>query len=171
MPVKPENEAKKRGRAAKPKGAPESGPPSGRDGPSDALVSFEATLWLMADKLRSNMDAAEYKHAVLGLIHGARRSPPLRRNLRRSRRARRGGHCMTRPRIRKAPAQAHEATISILETVQVEGGSSGPNGITRRNGAGPRGNDSMLSNRQEPPSRPSTPTVKPSLIVRQEAAR
>jgi type I restriction enzyme M protein len=29
---------------------------------------FEAKLWLAADKLRSNMDAAEYKHVVLGLI-------------------------------------------------------------------------------------------------------
>jgi len=26
------------------------------------------TLWATADKLRSNMDAAEYKHIVLGLI-------------------------------------------------------------------------------------------------------
>ena len=30
--------------------------------------SFEATLWQAADKLRKNMDAAEYKHVVLGLI-------------------------------------------------------------------------------------------------------
>jgi len=29
---------------------------------------LEATLWKAADKLRSNMDAAEYKHVVLGLI-------------------------------------------------------------------------------------------------------
>jgi len=29
---------------------------------------FEATLWQAADKLRNNMDAAEYKHVVLGLI-------------------------------------------------------------------------------------------------------
>lgn len=29
---------------------------------------LERTLWLAADKLRSNMDAAEYKHVVLGLI-------------------------------------------------------------------------------------------------------
>ena len=29
---------------------------------------FEATLWQAADKLRKNMDAAEYKHIVLGLI-------------------------------------------------------------------------------------------------------
>jgi len=29
---------------------------------------LEKTLWAMADKLRSNMDAAEYKHIVLGLI-------------------------------------------------------------------------------------------------------
>ena len=31
-------------------------------------LGFEAQLWQMADKLRSNMDAAEYKHVVLGLI-------------------------------------------------------------------------------------------------------
>ena len=30
--------------------------------------SIEATLWQFADKLRKNMDAAEYKHVVLGLI-------------------------------------------------------------------------------------------------------
>ena len=29
---------------------------------------FEATLWQSADKLRKNMDAAEYKHVLLGLI-------------------------------------------------------------------------------------------------------
>src|SRR5665213_3316904 len=39
-----------------------------RDSTSDALVGFEAKLWQMADKLRNNMDAAEYKHVVLGLI-------------------------------------------------------------------------------------------------------
>jgi type I restriction enzyme M protein len=37
-------------------------------GASDAVVGFEEKLWLMADKLRNNMDAAEYKHVVLGLI-------------------------------------------------------------------------------------------------------
>ena len=31
-------------------------------------LGFEATLWLAADKLRGNLDAAEYKHVVLGLI-------------------------------------------------------------------------------------------------------
>jgi type I restriction enzyme M protein len=30
--------------------------------------SFESSLWQTADKLRKNMDAAEYKHVVLGLI-------------------------------------------------------------------------------------------------------
>jgi type I restriction enzyme M protein len=35
---------------------------------SSAPLGFEAKLWLAADKLRSNMDAAEYKHVVLGLI-------------------------------------------------------------------------------------------------------
>jgi hypothetical protein len=29
---------------------------------------LEKTLWATADKLRNNMDAAEYKHIVLGLI-------------------------------------------------------------------------------------------------------
>ena len=33
-----------------------------------ANLGFEATLWAAADKLRNNMDAAEYKHIVLGLI-------------------------------------------------------------------------------------------------------
>lgn len=31
-------------------------------------VGFEQQLWQAADKLRNNMDAAEYKHVVLGLI-------------------------------------------------------------------------------------------------------
>lgn len=31
-------------------------------------IDFENKLWKAADKLRSNMDAAEYKHVVLGLI-------------------------------------------------------------------------------------------------------
>ncbi|MBT8506977.1 N-6 DNA methylase [Methanomicrobiaceae archaeon CYW5] len=35
---------------------------------SGAIIGFEAKLWEAADKLRSNMDAAEYKHVVLGLI-------------------------------------------------------------------------------------------------------
>ena len=33
-----------------------------------ANLGFEATLWAAADKLRNNMDAAVYKHVVLGLI-------------------------------------------------------------------------------------------------------
>lgn len=37
-------------------------------GKSTTNVGFEEKLWLAADKLRSNMDAAEYKHVVLGLI-------------------------------------------------------------------------------------------------------
>jgi type I restriction enzyme M protein len=35
---------------------------------STASLGFEAKLWLTADKLHNNMDAAEYKHVVLGLI-------------------------------------------------------------------------------------------------------
>lgn len=44
----------------KPKAAKASG--NGTD------LGFEATLWQAADKLRNNLDAAEYKHVVLGLI-------------------------------------------------------------------------------------------------------
>lgn len=38
--------------------------------PTDRAVDreFEAKLWAAADALRNNMDAAEYKHVVLGLI-------------------------------------------------------------------------------------------------------
>jgi type I restriction enzyme M protein len=35
---------------------------------SAATIGFENELWSAADALRSNMDAAEYKHVVLGLI-------------------------------------------------------------------------------------------------------
>jgi type I restriction enzyme M protein len=43
-------------------------PKSGNTANSAATIGLEATLWQVADKLRSNMDAAEYKHVVLGLI-------------------------------------------------------------------------------------------------------
>src|SRR5947209_12270580 len=33
-----------------------------------ASLGFEAKLWQAADALRNNMDAAKYKHVVLGLI-------------------------------------------------------------------------------------------------------
>jgi len=33
-----------------------------------ATIGYEAELWQMADALRGSMDAAEYKHVVLGLI-------------------------------------------------------------------------------------------------------
>src|SRR5213594_3936213 len=35
---------------------------------SGATVGYEAERWRMADALRGSMDAAEYKHVVLGLI-------------------------------------------------------------------------------------------------------
>jgi type I restriction enzyme M protein len=57
---------KKRGRPPKNVGAALAAPRT-KNG-SDAVVGFEEKLWQMADKLRNNMDAAEYKHVVLGLI-------------------------------------------------------------------------------------------------------
>jgi type I restriction enzyme M protein len=45
-------------------------PPRGKKANSNstANLGFEAKLWAAADALRNNMDAAEYKHVVLGLI-------------------------------------------------------------------------------------------------------
>ena len=37
-------------------------------GTNSAFDGLEAQLWAAADALRNNMDAAEYKHVVLGLI-------------------------------------------------------------------------------------------------------
>ena len=36
--------------------------------PGDTVTGYESQLWSMADALRGSMDAAEYKHVVLGLI-------------------------------------------------------------------------------------------------------
>ena len=41
---------------------------AGKKADQAANLGFEAKLWLAADKLRNNMDAAEYKHVVLGLM-------------------------------------------------------------------------------------------------------
>ena len=43
--------------------------PKGLNGPNGgANLGFEATLWRSADELRGQVDAAEYKHVVLGLV-------------------------------------------------------------------------------------------------------
>ncbi|MBA1245825.1 class I SAM-dependent DNA methyltransferase [Pseudomonas japonica] len=54
--AKPEVPEKKRGRKAT------------TSVTTSTLQDLEKTLWATADKLRANMDAAEYKHIVLGLI-------------------------------------------------------------------------------------------------------
>lgn len=62
---------KRRGRPKKSAAASDAPPPASakqKASSSDAVVGFEEKLWLMADKLRNNMDAAEYKHVVLGLV-------------------------------------------------------------------------------------------------------
>jgi type I restriction enzyme M protein len=41
---------------------------SSKPADTTANLGFEQKLWLTADKLRNNMDAAEYKHVVLGII-------------------------------------------------------------------------------------------------------
>ncbi|MCB9585427.1 MAG: SAM-dependent DNA methyltransferase [Polyangiaceae bacterium] len=58
-----ETALKKRGRPKKDAAAK-----GGRGTTSAANLGFEQTLWQAADKLRNNLDAAEYKHVVLGLI-------------------------------------------------------------------------------------------------------
>ncbi len=42
--------------------------PTAKKNDTGANLGFEAQLWAAADALRNNMDAAEYKHVVLGLI-------------------------------------------------------------------------------------------------------
>src|SRR5437763_14759056 len=49
MPIKPREKSKPNGNGSR-------------------HLGFEQTLWATADKLRGNLDAAEYKHVVLGLI-------------------------------------------------------------------------------------------------------
>ena len=44
------------------------GSKNGAGATAKPTLGFEATLWAAADKLRGNMDAAEYKHVALGLI-------------------------------------------------------------------------------------------------------
>ncbi len=53
-----------RGSTSKRTNGAKTGKKNGNGGP----LGFEATLWAAADALRNNMDAAEYKHVVLGLI-------------------------------------------------------------------------------------------------------
>ena len=43
-------------------------PPSERRGGNGATLGFEEKLWAAADTLRGHIDAAEYKHIVLGLV-------------------------------------------------------------------------------------------------------
>ena len=42
--------------------------PNAKPGIHGATTGYEAQLWQMADALRGSMDAAEYKHVVLGLL-------------------------------------------------------------------------------------------------------
>jgi type I restriction enzyme M protein len=51
-----------------PKGTRKKSAHSAKRGANGANLGFEEKLWLAADKLRGHMDAAEYKHVVLGLI-------------------------------------------------------------------------------------------------------
>ena len=53
---------------ARPSAVPKAPRKGNAAGSGTANLGFEAKLWLTADKLRNNMDAAEYKHVVLGLI-------------------------------------------------------------------------------------------------------
>ncbi len=43
--------------------------PARSSGSGAATVGCEAQLWQMADALRGSMDAAEYKHVVLGRVY------------------------------------------------------------------------------------------------------
>ena len=47
---------------------PAAGPKTAKSQKAASASSFEQDLWLAADQMRAHMDAAEYKHVVLGLI-------------------------------------------------------------------------------------------------------
>lgn len=53
-------------------------PDESRQRPYFMIEDIKKTLWATADKLRANMDAAEYKHIVLGLIFVKYISTPSR---------------------------------------------------------------------------------------------
>ncbi|HYH44063.1 MAG TPA: class I SAM-dependent DNA methyltransferase, partial [Thermoanaerobaculia bacterium] len=54
--------------ASEPKSPTRTAKSPARNNDTTANLGFEAKLWQTADALRNNMDAAEYKHVVLGLI-------------------------------------------------------------------------------------------------------
>ncbi len=56
---------------------------AGRQADSGAATGYEAELWAMADALRGSMDAAEYKHVVLGLVFLKYNRAPSRSTARR----------------------------------------------------------------------------------------
>lgn len=69
MPPAPTRRGRKP-RAAYDAGAPQAARASDKKGNGNGKgeLGFEAKLWAAADKLRGNLDAAEYKNVVLGLI-------------------------------------------------------------------------------------------------------
>ena len=78
-------------------------PPAGTQG---ATTGHEADLWRMADALRGSMDAAEYKHVVLGLIFSSTSPTPSRRCTPDSRAS------STRVPIRRTPTSTGPRTSS-----------------------------------------------------------
>ncbi len=54
--------------AAKKKQKPDAPAANGASTATSGALGFETKLWETADKLRGHMDAAEYKHVVLGLV-------------------------------------------------------------------------------------------------------
>jgi type I restriction enzyme M protein len=64
-PKKPSSKDSTPARTSTPPEPPSARKPAKKNGGD---LGFEATLWQAADKLRNNLDAAEYKHVVLGLI-------------------------------------------------------------------------------------------------------
>ena len=103
---------------------------TGKSNGNGANLGFEAKLWLAADKLRNNMDAAEYKHVVLGLIflkyisdafeeqHAAARWPTRRRAPTRKTPTNTGRRtssgCRRRPAGRVLKASAKQPTIGKI---------------------------------------------------------
>ena len=93
-------------------------------GGDSAGAGYESDLWRMADALRGSMDAAEYKHVVLGLIFSSTSPTPSRKPT-----------PSWRPSATKAPTRRTRTSIAPRTSSGCPPMPAGP--ISRRTRASP----------------------------------
>ena len=126
---------------------------------SGATLGFEAKLWQAADALRNNMDAAEYKHVVLGLIFLKYISDAFEAKHARARRAARRRRRPGRPR--RVPRRKHLLGAAGSALVASEGAArrsrrSGRSSMTRWRRSSATTRRSRACCRRTTPARAST---------------